>query len=137
MKRKKPAPHRQGYYQPKHREKYVGSGNPRYLSSWELRFFRWCDQNPKVVKWGSEQVIVPYQSPLDGKIHKYYVDNIVHIKEGNSIEKYLIEIKPKKQTKPPTVHGNKKQTTMLYEQRMYAVNQKKWEAAQAWSTKYG
>lgn len=137
MKRKKPAPHRQGIYKPKNRDKYVGAKNPRYLSSWELRFFRWCDSNSNVVKWGSESVIVPYQSPVDGKIHKYMVDNIVHIREGKSIKKYLIEIKPKKQTKPPTSHGNKKKSTMIYEHKMYAVNQKKWEAARAWSKKYG
>lgn len=137
MKKKRPAPHRQGIYKPKHRNKYIGAKHPRYLSSWELRFFRWCDNNPKVLKWGSEQVIIPYQSPVDGKIHRYMVDGLIHLREGNKITKYLIEIKPKKQTKAPTQHGNKKKATMLYEHRMWAVNQKKWEAAEAWSKSHG
>ena len=129
--------YRQGIYKPKHRHKYAGNKNPRYLSSWELHFFRWCDNNPKVVKWCSENVVIPYISPVDNKVHRYMVDNIVHIKEGNDMVKYLIEIKPKKQTKPPVKHGNKKPTTMLYEQKMYAVNISKWEAAKKWCVKYG
>ena len=134
---KKHDPFRQGVYKPVNRHKFVGNKNPRYLSSWELKFFRWCDHNNNVVKWGSESIVIPYKSPLDGRIHRYMVDNIVHIKEGDKLEKYLIEIKPKRQTKPPVEHGNKKPTTILYEKQQYAVNMSKWESAKGWCKKYG
>jgi len=124
--------YKQGIYSPINREKYIGKGNPRYLSSWELRFFRWCDVNEKVIQWGSENVIIPYISPVDGKVHRYFVDNFVKIQEGLKVKKYLIEIKPSKQTKPPTAHGNKKKSTVIYENATWAVNQAKWEAAKYW-----
>jgi len=65
------------------------------------------------------------------------VDNVVHLKEGNTVEKYLIEIKPKRQTQPPTSHGNKKQSTILYENMTYVKNIAKWEAARKWCMKKG
>jgi len=127
----------QGIYKPRDRSKYVGTRNPRYLSSWELRFFRWCDNNPRVIKWGSETLAIPYKSPIDGKVHKYLVDNIVHLRESDgTVGRYLIEIKPKKQTKPPTKHGNKKKTTILYEAHTYAINCAKWEAARDWAARH-
>ena len=124
-------------YKPVNPRKYNGATYPRYLSSWELKFFKWCDRNPYVVKWSSENVCIPYISPVDGKMHRYYVDNVVHIKEGDKIVKYLIEIKPSKQTKPPTVHGNKKRTTVVYEQATWSINQAKWSAAKSWCDKNG
>ena len=111
---KKYQKYRQGIYKPVHKEKYTGSKHPRYLSSWELKFFKWCDINPNVIKWASESVCLPYISPVDKKLHRYFVDNTVHIKEGNNIVKYLIEIKPYKQTQAPKKHGNNKQSTILY-----------------------
>lgn len=128
---------RQGVYRPVNKHKYSGARYPRYLSSWELKFFKWCDRNPYVETWSSESVCVPYISPLDGKMHRYYVDNTVHIKEGDKVVKYLIEIKPHKQTRPPTTHGNKKRSTVIHEQATWGVNQAKWEAAKIWSDKNG
>ena len=65
------------------------------------------------------------------------VDNVVKLKVGDKIEKYLIEIKPKKQTQPPTQHGNKKQSTVLYENMTYIKNMAKWEAARKWCKRKG
>ena len=129
----------QGIYKPARGGGYIGTKHPRYMSSWELRFFRWCDQNPRVIKWGSESVKIPYVSPVDGKLHRYLVDNIIHLKStrDSRIEKYIVEIKPKKQTKPPGAHGNKKRSTVLYEQFTYQVNVAKWEAANRWAHKHG
>tara|TARA_R110002110_G_scaffold135418_3_gene319466 strand:+ start:219 stop:674 length:456 start_codon:yes stop_codon:yes gene_type:complete len=127
----------QGTYKPKNTHKYIGRGTPRYLSGWELRFFRWCDDNDNVIKWASENVIIPYVNPLDGKAHKYMVDNLVVIKEGKTLTKYLIEIKPKKQTRKPTTHGNKKKSTILYENIEYVRNQAKWNSAREWCKKHG
>lgn len=123
---------KQGVYKPINAKKYIGDKLPFYRSGYELKFMRWADANPNVLKWGSESIIVPYKSPIDGKMHRYFVDNVVIIKEGENIKKYLIEIKPHKQTQPPSAHGNKKQTTILYEQATYVINISKWKAAREW-----
>jgi hypothetical protein len=70
-------------------------------------------------------------------MHKYFVDNVVHIKEGERVVKYLIEIKPSKQTRPPKTHGNKKRSTIVYESVQWGVNQAKWLAARDWAKKNG
>lgn len=138
MKRKRSySKYKQGVFKPRNTHKYIGRGNPRYLSSWELKFFHWCDDNPNVIQWSSESVVIPYISPVDKRPHRYMVDNVVKIREGDTVTKYLIEIKPKKQTAPPVAHGNKKQSTIFYENATYAVNKAKWEAAQQWCVKRG
>lgn len=137
MKKKKYRQYKQGLYKPTNTQKYTGKGTPRYLSGWELKFFRWCDQNPNVIEWSSESVVIPYVNPLTGRTHRYMVDNRVVIREGKQIVKYLIEIKPKRQTRRPTSHGNKKQSTMLYENIEYVRNQAKWAAAKKWCDKHG
>ena len=101
--------YKKGVYKPVNRSKYLGTQDPVYRSSYELYFFRWCDNNPRVLEWTSESVVIPYKSPLDNKFHKYYVDNsIVYKTDNNTVKKFLVEIKPSKQTEPPKKHGNKK-----------------------------
>ena len=73
---------------------------------------------------------------MDGRVHRYFVDNYVEIKEGNNIKKYLVEIKPSQQTKPPQTKYRKKQH-LLYEQKNYVINQAKWEAAKKYGNKRG
>lgn len=136
MRKKTYSKYKQGVYKPS-TKKYKGRSNPVYRSSWELKFFRWCDNNPNVLEWTSESVVIPYTSPLSGRTHRYFVDNTVTIKEGDNTVRYLIEIKPKKQTKKPTKHGNKKESTILYENMTYIKNQAKWAAAEAWCKKRG
>ena len=80
---------------------------------------------------------MPYISPVDGKMHRYYVDNVVHIQEGTNVVKYLIEIKPYKQTIPPKTTGKKKKTTLIHEAATWGVNQAKWMAAMKWADKNG
>ena len=91
MKRRKYkyTPYKQGVYRPVNRNKFIGIKLPEYRSSWELKFFQWCDKNSNVLEWGSESVIVPYRSPVDGRMHRYYVDNVIALREGNTINKYL------------------------------------------------
>jgi|TARA_R110000744_G_scaffold37431_4_gene85783 hypothetical protein len=126
---------RQGIFTPSNQHKFIGS-KAVYRSGLELKFFRFCDNNPNVKKWGSENVVVPYISPLDKRAHRYYVDNYIEILEGKYLKKYLVEIKPSKQTKPPTTKYRKRRH-LLYEQRAYVVNQAKWEAARNYSKKNG
>ena len=111
--RYKKTPYKQGIYKPVHSEKYKGCRHPEYRSSWELKFFQWCDKNTNVIKWGSETVVVPYISPVDGKLHRYFVDNIVTLKEGGNVKTYLVEIKPSKQTVAPIFSKRKKRLGLL------------------------
>jgi hypothetical protein len=127
---------KQGIFKPKNREKYIGKDNPVYRSGWELKFFRWADDNPNVVEWASEAIIIPYTSPIDHKVHRYYTDGVVAVKENNIIKKYIIEIKPASQTVLP-VKGKKRMSTMIYETARYAQNQAKWDAAKKWCEKHG
>lgn len=100
-----------------------------------MRFF---DTSSFVVEWGSESIIIPYIKPTDGKMHRYYTDFNVKMKaRDGSINKFLIEVKPYKQTIPPTNHGNKKPKTLLMEQVTYAINYAKWDAAKQWCKKNG
>ena len=127
---------KQGIFNPKNKEKYIGKELPVYRSGWELKFFRWADDNSNVVEWASEAIIIPYVSPLDNKVHRYYTDGVIAIREGNIIKKYIIEIKPSGQTVPP-IKGKKRMSTMIYETTRYAQNVAKWESAKIWCNKHG
>jgi hypothetical protein len=132
---KKNSKYRQGVFVPINKEKFIGS-KAFYRSGLELKFMRFCDTNSNVVMWGSENIVVPYISPVDGRAHRYFVDNFVAINEGGVIKKYLVEIKPSKQTNPPTTKYKKKEH-LIYEQAMYDVNQAKWNAAREFCKKKG
>jgi hypothetical protein len=110
--------------------KYRGDiNNVVYRSLWELKFMKWCDTNPNVSEWGSETVIVPYISPLDKKIHRYFVDFYIKVKsKDGKVQKYLIEIKPERFTKPPAI-PQKKTKRFVDEVFQYGVNEAKWKAA--------
>jgi hypothetical protein len=122
-----------GKYQPTYPEKYKGNPtNIIYRSLWERKFMKYCDLNENILEWGSEEIALPYRSPLDGRIHRYFPDFYIKVKEtSGQIKKYIIEIKPQKQTIPPP--KPKRQTKRyLYEAYEYAKNQAKWEAAKDW-----
>lgn len=119
-----------GKFQPSFPDKYKGDPtNIIYRSLWERKFMVYCDKNENVLEWGSEEIVLPYRSPVDGKIHRYFPDFYVKVKESTgNIKKYLIEVKPKKQTVKPKVP--KRQTkAYLREVYEYAKNMAKWESA--------
>ncbi len=119
--------YRQGIFVPQNIDKFIGE-RAVYRSGLELKFFRFCDNNANVLKWGSENIKIPYTSPLDKRVHRYHIDNYVIIKEGEQITKYCIEIKPFSQTqKPKTKYRQKKH--LIYDQKQYIINMAKWEAA--------
>jgi len=119
-----------GKFRPKNPAKYRGDvANIVYRSLWELRFMKWCDTNPSVQEWGSEIVIVPYISPIDRKVHRYFVDFYIKVKNKlGEPQKYLIEIKPERFTKPPEI-PTKKTKRFIDEVFQYGVNEAKWKAA--------
>lgn len=127
----------QGKYSLKNPDKYVGDKNKIvYRSSWERKFMSWADQNPGVIKWNSEELVVPYISPVDGLQHRYFVDFMIMVKtRSGEIKKYAAEIKPEAQTMPPKPNRNK--ARYLNESATYAINQSKWEAASRFCQKMG
>ena len=127
--------YRQGIFTPKNASKFIGT-KAVYRSGLELKFFRFCDDNSNIIKWSSENVVVPYISPLDGRVHRYFVDNFIIIKEGSTTKRYLVEIKPYKQTQPPATKYKKKQH-IIYEQKQWVVNNSKWESAKKFAKKKG
>ena len=121
-----------GRYQPNNPLKYKGNfKNIIYRSLWERKFMRYCDSNQNILEWGSEEYIIPYRSPLDNKIHRYFPDFYIKVNEkSGGIKKYLIEIKPKRQCTKPKVQKTKSRG-YLYEVYEYARNQAKWKAAKS------
>ena len=92
-----------GKYKPQNPQKYIGDPTKIiYRSLWERKFMVFCDNQQNIIKWGSEEVIVPYVSPVDKRPHRYFVDFLVTIKKKSGLkETLLIEIKPKKQCVAP------------------------------------
>lgn len=119
-----------GKYQPSFPQKYKGDPtNIIYRSLWERKFMVYCDTRDNILEWGSEELALPYRSPLDGKVHRYFPDFYIKVKESTGqIKKYLIEVKPKKQTIEPQVQ-KRKTKSYIYEVTEWVKNQAKWEAA--------
>jgi hypothetical protein len=119
-----------GRYRPSNPLKYRGDPtNIIYRSLWERKFMVWCDINENVLEWGSEEIVIPYIHPVDGRPHRYFPDFYVKAKtKSGTIEKYIVEVKPKSQVDEPK--RQKKMTKKyLTEVKTYAVNQAKWKAA--------
>jgi len=121
----------QGKYKPKYPEKYEGDPtNIVYRSSWEARFMRWCDTNPNILKWSSEETVIPYICATDQKPHRYFIDFKIKVRnKAGETKTYLVEVKPKKQTIPP-VQPKRKSKSYLNEVMTYAKNMSKWSYAE-------
>jgi hypothetical protein len=120
----------QGYFKPKNPHKYKGNPtNIVYRSSYELKLMIRLDNHQDVVWWGSEEQIIPYRSPVDNRIHRYFPDFVasVRTKDGKT-ETIMIEVKPKSQTKEPE-RKSKPERRYIQEVLTYGVNQAKWKAA--------
>jgi hypothetical protein len=120
-----------GKYQPINPQKYRGDySNIIYRSLWERKFMKYCDINENILEWGSEEIALAYRSPVDNKIHRYYPDFYIKVRESSGeIKKCIIEIKPKKQTVEP-IPQKRKTKGYIFEVVEYAKNQAKWKAAE-------
>jgi len=115
-----------GKFTPKHPEKYVGDvKNIVYRSLWERNTFRWIDTQSSIVHWNSEELVIPYVCETDNKVHRYYMDLWFQTQDGKN---YMIEIKPKGQTRPPKT-PQRKTRRYIKESLTYVKNQSKWKAA--------
>ena len=123
-----------GRYKIKNPDKYLGNPtNVIFRSLWERNTFRWCENNPKVRAWSSEEIVVPYKCKVDNKLHRYFVDLYVEINNGQTI---FVEIKPKKETLPPK-QPKRKTKKFLNEVITFSKNQDKWEAADQYARHKG
>ena len=121
-----------GKFRPKNHKKYKGDFREViYRSSWELKFMQYCDTNKKILKWSSEEIIIPYKSPVDNRVHRYFPDFYVKYKDvKGKIREKVVEIKPAKQVSEPKIQ---KRRTKKYVSEVftYATNQAKWAAPKA------
>jgi len=121
----------QGPFKPRNPEKYQGNPhNITYRSLWELKLMRYLDDHDDVISWGSEEIAIPYRSPVDGRIHRYFPDFVVKKKNRDgTTSTIMIEVKPRAQTMEPKVQ---KRATKKYinEVMTWGVNQAKWKAAE-------
>lgn len=119
-----------GRFIPKNPTKYVGDpNNIIYRSSWECRCMSYFDRTDEIISWASEEISIPYKSPVDSRMHRYFPDFIIRVKSGNKTKTIMIEVKPYKQTQPPK---QRSRVTKQYitEVTTYGVNQAKWVAAE-------
>ena len=126
-----------GVFKPKNPQKYKGDpSNIIYRSSWEKMVMKYLDDNPGVIWWGSEELPIPYRSPIDQKMHRYFPDFIIKVKrKDDTIMTYVVEVKPEAQTKKPT--QKRKTKNFLRESITYVVNQMKWKAADEFCHAHG
>ncbi|AHK61435.1 head closure [Salmonella phage vB-SalM-SJ2] len=130
----------QGKYVPVNPKKYKGDVNKIvFRSSLELVAFKFCDMNPAIVYWSSEETVIPYISPVDGRAHRYFMDLKVWTRRQDSEELQitLIEIKPKDQIKEPRKTKTMKESTFNNSMRTWLVNQAKWTATKEHCAKVG
>ena len=120
-----------GRYFPTNPKKYRGNPNQIiYRSLWERKVMVYCDKNDAIIEWGSEEVIVPYLSPMDGKIHRYFPDFYMKVRQADgSTKKFIIEVKPKSQCKQPVKNPKRRTTKWFNEVKTFAINQAKWKSA--------
>jgi hypothetical protein len=119
-----------GIFTPKNPQKYSGDPtNIIYRSSWECRLMDWLDKNPSIINWASEELVVPYISPVDNRWHRYFPDFMVKVKgQDGKVKIMMLEVKPKKQTQPPKT-PKRKTKQFINEVMTYGVNQAKWKYA--------
>lgn len=134
MPHKDDSGYRQGKFKPQKPEKYKGDPtNIVYRSSYELKFMQYCDLTESVNEWRSEEFFIPYRSPIDNKVHRYFPDFFVKYNDKNGKKRILVvEIKPAKDLKEPDSNPKRKTKSWVYSVKTWAVNQAKWKAAKDW-----
>lgn len=130
-----------GVYTPKNMKKYIGSSLPVFRSSWELKAFISLDNNDKILKWGSENFVIPYiDETRNNETHRYVIDLFFEIadytQDGRPI-KWLIEIKPESQSVMPKQTGRKNIQKLIAESAIVKRNQCKWRSAVAFCKSKG
>ena len=120
-----------GRYKPINPSKYKGnSSQVIYSSLWERKLMVYCDNTDAILEWGSEEVIIPYRSPWDGRIHRYFPDFYIKVKQSSGVtKKFIIEVKPKYQTKQPVKNPKRKTKKWYKDVQNWGINSAKWKSA--------
>lgn len=128
-----------GLFSAKNPHKYKGNpSNIVYRSRWELMIMQKLDEHPDVLEWGSEELAIPYRSPLDNRIHRYFPDFVVKRRgKDGKVSTLMIEVKPYNQTIPPKVQQGKPTRRYLTEVSTWGINSSKWKAAEAYCADRG
>ena len=126
-----------GWFRPKNANKYNGDvNNIIYRSSWELRVMKYLDDNPNVIWWCSEELVIPYYDPIQNKKRRYFPDFVVKTKrKDGTVMTYVLEVKPESQTKQP--QQKRKTQKFINESVTYIINQSKWKAATEFCKDHG
>ena len=126
-----------GTFRPNNPSKYKGNAsNIIYRSSWELRVMKYFDDNPNIIWWASEELVIPYKSPVDNRMHRYFPDFVAKVKQNGGLEKTMVlEVKPEAQTRMPV--QKRKTQRFIQEAATYAINQEKWRAADLFCREHG
>ncbi|MDR3502967.1 MAG: TnsA endonuclease N-terminal domain-containing protein [Legionella sp.] len=132
----------QGFFHAINPQKYKGDPTKIvYRSSWELRLMSRFDLDPSILEWQSEEFYIHYRCKTDNKIHKYFPDFRVKLRDKDGkIKTIIIEVKPLKQTKPPIQPKEKtpkQQKRFMTEMMTFAKNQSKFDAAKAYCKENG
>lgn len=127
-----------GRFSPQNPRKYRGDPtNIIFRSLWERRVMKYLDENVNVIEWSSEEIAIPYISPVDGRYHRYFPDFVMKAKQPDgSVKTMMLEVKPKKQTQEPKVQ-KRKTKQYITEVVTYGVNQAKWAAAREYCSDRG
>ena len=128
-----------GKFTPINPKKYIGdSSNIIYRSMWERRCMKYFDNNPGILQWASEEVVIPYYDTATKKVRRYFPDFLIKVKDKNGQDKtHLIEVKPSKDLRPPIGGKGKKKSTVLYEMKTYQMNRDKFASARKWCDERG
>lgn len=120
-----------GRYLPENPKKYKGDPtNIIYRSLWERKFMRYCDLTESVEQWQSEEFWIPYISPLDNKVHRYFPDFFIKYKDRYGKQRTMVvEIKPKRQVEMPNQNPKRRTKAWVHSVQTWVVNQAKWKAA--------
>ena len=123
-----------GKFTPENPSKYAGdTSNIIYRSGWERRCMKFFDNNPSILQWASEEVVIPYYDTATKKVRRYFPDFLIKVRDKNGQEKtHLIEVKPSKDMRPPVGGKGKKKSTVLYEMKTYQMNRDKFASARKW-----
>ena len=126
-----------GTFRPNNPSKYKGNASTIiYRSSWELRVMKYFDDNPNIIWWASEELVIPYKSPVDNRMHRYFPDFVAKVKQKGGLEKTMVlEVKPEAQTRMPV--QKRKTQRFIQEAATYAINQEKWRAADLFCREHG
>jgi hypothetical protein len=109
---------------PKNPQKYTGDLEKIFArSSWEVTCMKFFDSSSAVIRWGSEEQVIPYYSPVDNKVHEYWPDFFVEYrdKEGNVLRE-VVEVKPRHESEEQFAKSDRSKAALI-------VNEAKWKAA--------